>query len=293
MKTNGTKVTETPVEGDILLDLVAKNILAGRICLFDFNEEFNYEYGQLNGETYKNQDSVKTELYIPLTTSSDQTAEQEGESSVQRSTLRFKSTGSNYKYSFIIPPASGSGTQSYSLANNSGYTLSEKDSFILYELDGNNNNKIIKTTTFTSALDTEVQVVNKLDEGSLVTTTSKVMLPAGDIIITKDVNTKSIESGVINIDYTLNKNEAIQIIYPNYYSDTTYSVYVNYRYIGAENDSIKANTDHTLKSSEKIILVYSKDGTQYTDILYPGDVVYSSFDLIPTDQSASVGTKKT
>lgn len=293
MKTNGTKVTETPVEGDILLDLVAKNVLAGRICLFDFNEEFDYEYGQLNGETYKNQDSVKTELYIPLTTSSDQTAEQEGESNVQRSTLRFKSTGSNYKYSFIIPPTSGSGTQAYSLANNSGYTLGENDSFILYELDGNNNNKIIKTTTFTSALDTEVQIVNKLDEGSLVTTTSKTLLGAGDIIITKDVNTKSIESGVVNIDYTLNKNEAVQIIYPNYYSDTTYSVYVNYRYIGSENDSIKANTDHTLKSSEKIVLVYSKDGTQYTDILYPGDVVYSSFDLIPTDQSASVGTKKT
>lgn len=293
MKTSGIKVTETPVEGDILLDLVAKNILAGRICLFDFNEEFDYEYGQLNGETYKNQDSVKTELYIPLTTSSDQTAEQEGESNVQRSTLRFKSTGSNYKYSFIISPTSGSGTQAYSLANNSGYTLGENDSFILYELDGNNNNKIIKTTTFTSALDTEVQVVNKLDEGSLITTTSKATLPAGDIIITKDVNTKSIESGVVNIDYTLNKNEAVQIIYPNYYSDTTYSVYVNYRYIGSENDSIKANTDHTLKSSEKIVLVYSKDGTQYTDILYPGDVVYSSFDLIPTDQSASVGTKKT
>ena len=290
--------TDIDITSDILLDLVAKNILAGRICLFDFNEEFNYDYGQLEGSTYKNQETIKTELYIPLTTSSDQTAEQEGESSVQRLTLRFKSTGHNYKYSFIIPPDSGSGTESYSIGNNLGYELGEnqsgkKDSFILYELDGNNNNKIIKTTTFTSALDTKITIVNKLDEGSLVTTTSKTDLPAGDIIITKDVNTKSVESGVVNIDYTLNKNEAIQIIYPNYYSDTTYSVYVNYRYIGAETDSIKANTDHTLKSSEKIILVYSKDGTQYTDILYPGDVVYSSFDLIPTDLSAAVGTKKT
>ena len=292
MNSNGV---ESDVTGDLLLDLVAKNILAGRICLFDFNEEFDYDYGQLKGSTYKNQETIKTELYIPLTTSEDEDATHEQTSEVQRSATRFKSNGNNYKYSFIIQPDdSESGTKAYALTSDASYTLraGKTDSFIIYELDGNNTNKIIKTTTFTSGIDTSVTITNKLDDATLSTTTSKTVLDAGDIIVTKDINVKSIESGVINIDYTLNKNEAIQIIYPNYYSDTTYATYVNYRYVGSETDSIKANTDHTLKASEKIILIYSQEGVQSTEILYPGDVVFCSFDLIPTDLSATVGTKK-
>ena len=282
-----------PVTGSLLIDLVAKNVLAGRICLFDFNEDFEYNYGQIKGNIYKNQSSVKTELYISLKTAEDEGVTNELQSTTTTTALRFKSTGSNLKYSFIIDNEDGTKTtKSYSLTNQSGYVLRPNtlDTFIIYELE---NSKIIKTTTFTSSVDESIEIFNYLDNNSsLLTTNSKAALNAGDILVNKNVSVATVESGVINLDYTLNKNEAIQIVYPNYYSDTTYSVYVNYRYIGNSTDSIKANTDHTLKASEQIVLIYSKDGVQSTDILYPGDVVYTSFDLIPTDLSSTVGTKK-
>lgn len=281
MLTNGT---EQDVTGDLLLDLVTKNILAGRICLFSFDEEFTYEFGQVNASVYSNQDTVKTELYIPLTTSSS--APSELISTVDQSVTRYKSTGSNYSYEFIVEGASGAGT--VTISNGASMDLGNDDKFILYELDS--NNRIIKTTTFSSAVDATVSVTNKLDSGSISNTASKTSLGTGDIIITKSISVKSIEDGIVNVDYTLNNNEAIQIIYPNYYSEITYATYVNYRYEGT--DTILANTDHTLASDEKIIVLYSKDGVSSQDVMYPGEVIMSSFDIVPTDLAASSGIKK-
>lgn len=44
----------------LLLDLVSKNVLAGRLCLFNFVEDFSYNYGQTDNEFYKNLTSIKT-----------------------------------------------------------------------------------------------------------------------------------------------------------------------------------------------------------------------------------------
>lgn len=280
MRTDGN---ESPVEGNLLLDLVTKNVLAGRICLFDFKNDFEYDYGQTDGHVYKSQSSIKTELYIPLTQADDENATNESQDRVFRKSIRIKSNGQNIKYILVAEKAIGNGLM-INLRPNTD------DKLVIQELE---NNKVIKETTYKSSLDETITIENKLDSGSLQTASSATLLGRGDIIVYVSTAVESVQSSVINLDnYTLNKNEAIQIIYPNYYSDTTYSVYVNYRYIGDVGDSIKANTDHTLRASEKIVLIYTLNGAQRTDILYPGDVVYTSFDMIPTDQSATVGIKK-
>ena len=49
-----------------ITDLVAKNILAGRLCLFDFDENFDYQYGQTDCKVYSNI-SIYTLVYAYIT----------------------------------------------------------------------------------------------------------------------------------------------------------------------------------------------------------------------------------
>ena len=47
-----------------IADLAAKNILAGRLCLFDFDENFDYQYGQKDCAVYSNINAIATKLTI-------------------------------------------------------------------------------------------------------------------------------------------------------------------------------------------------------------------------------------
>ena len=47
------------------VDLVAKNVLAGRLCLFNIDNNFDYQYGQVNVEEYKNIKVITSEVKIP------------------------------------------------------------------------------------------------------------------------------------------------------------------------------------------------------------------------------------
>lgn len=50
-----------------LVDLAAKNVLAGRLCLFNFDENFDYKYGQSNSHVYTNINSIKSKLTLDAT----------------------------------------------------------------------------------------------------------------------------------------------------------------------------------------------------------------------------------
>ena len=50
---------------DVLIDLVAKNVLSGRVCLFDFNINFEYKFGQYDGTTVTS-NTITTESNITL-----------------------------------------------------------------------------------------------------------------------------------------------------------------------------------------------------------------------------------
>ena len=53
--------------GDYLfIDLVAKNALAGRLCIFDIDDNFDYQYGQVEVTEYHNVKTITSEVQIPV-----------------------------------------------------------------------------------------------------------------------------------------------------------------------------------------------------------------------------------
>ena len=63
-----TAEDEIPLYEDsaLFLDLVAKNVLAGRICLFRYDDDFDYQYGQVGSTTWDNVVDITSEVFIPL-----------------------------------------------------------------------------------------------------------------------------------------------------------------------------------------------------------------------------------
>ena len=265
----------------ILLDLVAKNILAGRVCLFEFDNKFNYEYGQEFGKIHDIAENrtIKTELYIPLTPTEENT-----EIALEKQTRDFikiiqigdGTSAPAYKYTLEREGGQGS------IANNNSIELGVGEVFTLYELQGTTD-KIIKTTAYSSTSNVTISIVNNTS-APINATTTKTNLQSGSISIITSEEIATTKPGTVNLDYTLNENEIIQIIHPNYYSDKTFGMYVNYRYEGNNTDRIYANTEHTLTVDERVILIYSKDGVESSPIVYKtGDIINASFDLVPTD----------
>ena len=294
------KQDEEPITdtSEILLDLISKNVLAGRICMFEFDKRFTFDYGQINGSIYADQDEVKTELYIPLST--DNTLKQATpDQTILEGSTRYNSNGQNYQYEYINYSREGGIPHLTQVALPKYDEETNKSVFILYEIrDG----EVANTYTYKSEGTaqegkTEIFISNNLDGTEPLPQTSatgKQDLPAGDIIVFKKKGVINYEYNTPNIDYTLNENEAFQIIYPNFYSEKTYSLYVNYRY-ECDNDIskvIKANDDYTLGSGERLIFVYNDQGVVTTEILTTGDVVKSSFDIRVTDTVAGVSRKE-
>lgn len=50
----------------LFIDLVAKNVLAGRLCLFDIDDNFDYQYGQINVNEYEDVKVIESEVKIPV-----------------------------------------------------------------------------------------------------------------------------------------------------------------------------------------------------------------------------------
>lgn len=69
--------------------------------------------------------------------------------------------------------------------------------------------------------------------------------------------------------YTLKENEVIQLIAQNLNTKITYPAYTNYRYEPGESGGvIKANTEHVLKDTEKLLINYTDSNGTVHDIEY-------------------------
>ena len=316
---NEEKITDKVVsdEPTILIDLIAKNILAGRLCLFDFDNRFDFDYGQFNGHIYRNQDEVKTELVIPLNTDNS-LVQSNPQQTIIESSIRYNTEEGNFLYTYVN--LDDEGNPRGSIANGSQVNLSvynektNKSCLTIYETDSNGS--ILSETVYKSEGvaepqtdddyhfvngNTQIWISNNLNDGvALEQQTTKTQLPSGDLIVYKKKVVNTYEYATPNIDYTLNENEAFQIIYPNYYSDKTYSLYVNYRFEKDWNSSegaisgyaIKAGDEYELKAGERLIFVYNDQGSLKTDILSAGDIVKSSFDILVTDSLTSTSKKE-
>lgn len=294
----------------LLVDLVAKNVLAGRLCLFDFNNSFNIAYGHSSGHIEHNVNRIVTELPISVTESSNNSSQTQY-SNIQRYVHTADpedTTGEKLIWYIFNAPlfkddVSGELRNLDNLSNSYTLQISSEgkvcDTLSLYVKKNDNE---YEEVVYTPKDDIEISVKVNFNDGSAYLLNKKrklpkdpssdpdFLVPAGSITVDVKTIIASTESGATNVDYTLKENESVQIIYPNYYSDKSYGMYVNYRFIGS--NTIRANTEHTLKSNEKLIFSYTTDGVEKTDVYDIGTIVKSSFDLQVTDTITSSGVKK-
>ena len=71
LKPDGSELGITEQDSLLLIDLVSKNVLSGRVCLFDFNNGFNYKYGQMNGTIINDISTISTSAVLSFDDSSE------------------------------------------------------------------------------------------------------------------------------------------------------------------------------------------------------------------------------
>ena len=295
-----TKLATSGGEYTIITDMIAKNVLAGRVCLFNIDDDFSYKYGQIinpdtNEGIYNNISHISTEAKIKLNKADISSSTQETITTTNTfiSTYTQDEQIANIKYIFNCPNKN-SKVDRQDLAPNNSYTLVNKGK------DSNDYLKIIftsksgKVTEYAYASHDNITytIKNNLNNMSLSNAKSEDpldIIAEGSIEIQKAVVNNTYLENFSNLqNYVLNKNEHVQIISPNYYSSEEYSNGVSYRYEGK--NTISANIEHELTSDERILLQYSKDGVVNTNILSTGDIIKCSFSLAPTNTQTSDGT---
>jgi len=293
-KLNGTLTGSSSV---LLLDLVTKNILAGRVCLFEFDEDFTYDYEQSDCKFIDNATSFKTALPLPLKQSAVKSVTT-AKTTTTTSVIDGSSSGYTIYYNFNAPNLDSPESR-VNVTKGTSYTLQTDedgvyvDSFRLEIIQGTGTeSKVISDVTYKASLDTTYSF--SLDDANIINTADDTLTSiTGKLTIVTIRVDASDDEGTENLNYTLDKNEYIQILYPNYYSTDTYGIYVNYRYQSTDPDSIiRANTEHTLRSDEKLVLVYTNNGVTVTDVPVTGTIIRSSFDINQTDKLSATGTKK-
>lgn len=297
-----TAILPSDSSSTILVDLIAKNVLEGRICLFNFDDNFKFNYGQIgikNGSNFvsvnKDVTSLKSETLIKLIPSDDKdTIKTMGENfNAITQTYEFNAGATKFRYLLKAPNLQGNITPGleYTLQT-IGDKVDEFDVFV-YNKEGEENNKYEfksdDTTTYTiiSPISNETPIINSPSD-------APPEFNIGEIQVKRSIKNQGFELGSQNLDnYVLNANEVVQILNPNYTSDTTYSTYVNYKYVNTDPTGvILANTEHKLQSGEKIILLYTMEGTSQQTILQPGTIVNANFNIYPTDQLSTNVVKK-
>ena len=276
------EVTETPVyeDSDLLVDLVAKNVLAGRLCLFNFDDNFNYEYGQQDVESYEGITSISTESVIEM---NDPVASVVTEN---------KTTSASFPTTVSLQIAGTSVTWNVEIPRHGNYTLPVGRT--AYVTTSQDNQR-----TYSSTDETSVVISNLSDTGWELTGVSDAVTGIGSsqIQISQTITTTSTITN--NLNYVVRENEYIQIGFPNYYSTKIYPAYVYWRFFNTATDDesnevvARANTEYTLNSGEQLVMLYTKDEVQKTDVYGPGTVIRPTFNMYYTSKSSSSKVNRT
>ena len=129
----------SPIDGSMfLVDLAAKNVLSGRLCLFDFDDNFNYQYGQTDCNVYPDIVEIKTSAKINAA-----------------SGLTYRETLEKNTYLEILYP--------------SYYSKETYGSYVLYNFYSPNNKIILAGTEYTLQSDETLSVYYKDSTGKITT----------------------------------------------------------------------------------------------------------------------------
>ena len=264
----------------ILVDLIAKNVLAGRVCLFEFDNNFKFEYGQGEGGIYSNITSMESELPISInvTNTSISTSDQFNWIEVKEFNAQ-QDYSYNYKYNLkahSYEPGVSYNSVELKPYDEDGYATG--DIFTLQQID-KETNRIFKTYEFSAKSNVAYNISLSNDSTLLNSDNNTFSILQNCVLkITKQENYKATSSGTQNLDYVLKGNEVVQIIHPNYYSTKTYGTYVSYNYTGPD---ILADVETKLTSPIKFS--YTKDGVTQSDTWPNNTVIRSNFNIYNTD----------
>lgn len=266
---------EVFVSSSILVDLIAKNVLAGRVCIFDFGDKFDFSYGDADGNIINNVTGISTELKINVNTDSE--ASQTSQFVWEDIRIFDVEQDQKYNYKYNLKLYNGVAGSSVELLPFAADGTNTGDTFVLQQID-KETNKVAHTYEYTSKSNVGYQI--SVDSGTLqpVTNNSFLQLQNCNLTIKKRTVYQSNSSGTINVDYTLKENEVVQLLHPNYYSTKTYGTYVSYNYSG---DKIPANMEYTLVSP--ITFKYTKDGVTQTERFDVGTTILANFDIYDTE----------
>ena len=113
------------------LSIIAKNVLAGKVSLFDFDDDFNYELGQLNGEVHEQLSKVTTNTEITLVNNSTYSLKENEIIQIIGPNLIEDTVYSLLKYYFKL----GTGT---GIRANTNYKLTEDDCLVFVYTNSEN-----------------------------------------------------------------------------------------------------------------------------------------------------------
>lgn len=265
---------------NLLVDMVAKNVLAGRLCLFNFDDTFNYEYGQSNLSTFEDILEISTESYIPIELT-------EGEVGVTDT--------SETRYQFNTQPSSSAADtwniyineDPVSIAAHSYY----EGPFNVTIIDVNGN-----VWSYNSGNNIKLKINNDSNNALVFSQTSEMIyrdstyvttISIDDNVTLSAIDSHSQSMGYNLTPYTVKPNEYVQVAYPNYYSTKIYPGSVWYRFSSATSTATDiiaySNAEYKLKSDESLVFIYKQGGKEYTDIYTGGTIVKPNFDLYYTD----------
>ena len=269
---------------ELLVDIIAKNVLAGRLCLFNFDEEFTYGYGQVDSIVYGDIGSLSTEVEIDLSAPETPSSTDSLPEIINREATSFD----GYLNIKIYDDSSNlltSISELNPLTLNQVYTL-PSDYYI--EIEEYPDAAYTFPTQSTSGYNYTLKIRSNVSE--YIYNPNDNSVPGGSITILEEYSDQNSSSETVDFTYSLKENEYIEITYPNYYSTVIYPVYCNYRFVSPWDTTVYSNTDYELQSGEFLYLMYTSGDQQQYDTYSAGQVINTTFNMTPT--SDTVGSRK-
>ena len=280
------KFDEIPVESDtdIMTDLVAKNFLAGRICLFDFDDTFEYRYGQQVSQLESGVGSLPSVIKgITSITTELQISQSSGDtvnniiSYVGIKDGDYKEGGSSSstwdtESVTISPESTVALTEDYGIAikfegGNSFIPISDPEKILIIE----NNSETTITLNSTVVESVNISKIN-------------FYFKDADNYLPIVIDDQGASISGTSYDYTLQNNEYFIIKHKNYSATKSYSTGVTYIFKSNEETTIPSNTFYRLKAGERIQFIYTNSNDVLIEDLYTeNDCIRSTFDIKDID----------
>ena len=265
------------------IDLLAKNIVSGRLSLFDYDTDFTFDFGQaksqnvseyvltVNGGHYKTEADIGQTYTITVSGTTMKLMMTRYISSTQLAVSEYEYTGKSLPATGTLTRVSG-GTDTHNITYNSMVTN------VLY---GHKTDALTKKHM------------------GIKTITTEVTIPT---------NSGELESR------TLLENQVLQLIAPNLTEEIIYPYGINYAWLPSDGTLVLAkDVDYKLTGTDKFIIQYTDDNDNYIVRVYSatdvkdengtviktaaeviadgGNIIKPNFALAPTASSTATETK--